>query len=75
VPNLHAVLAAVRAGAGFSVLPEYLCRADLAAGRLVVLHTPEVSPLNTLFLAHRAGVSSPAVAAVRARLQAAAKHW
>jgi DNA-binding transcriptional LysR family regulator len=75
VPNLHAVLATVRAGAGFSVLPEYLCRTDIAAGRLVVLHTPEVPPLNTLFLAHRAGASSPAVAAVRARIQEAAKHW
>jgi DNA-binding transcriptional LysR family regulator len=75
VPNLHAVLAAVRAGAGFSVLPEYLCRADLAAGRLVVLHAPEVPPLNTLFLAHRSGAPSPALAAVRARLLEAAKTF
>ncbi|MGI5241461.1 LysR family transcriptional regulator [Dactylosporangium sp. CA-139066] len=75
VPNLHAVLAAVRAGAGFSVLPEYLCRADLAAGRLVALHTPEVPPLNTLFLAHRTGLANPAVAHVRARLLEAAKTF
>lgn len=75
VPNLHAVRAAVLAGAGFSVLPEYLCRGDLAAGRLVALHSPEVPPLNTLFLAHRAGVAPPAVDAVRARLLHAAKSF
>jgi DNA-binding transcriptional LysR family regulator len=38
VPNLHAVLAAVLAGAGFSVLHSYLCAADVATGRLTVLH-------------------------------------
>jgi DNA-binding transcriptional LysR family regulator len=75
VPNLHAVLAAVRAGAGFSVLPHYLCRADIAAGRLVVLGDPQVPPLNTLFLAHRAGSTSSAVATVRARIQQAAQGW
>lgn len=75
VPNLHAVLAAVRAGAGFSVLPEYLCRADLAEGRLVVLEHPEVPPLNTLFLACRAGAASAAVVAVRGRLLEAAGTW
>jgi DNA-binding transcriptional LysR family regulator len=75
VPNLHAVRAAVLAGAGCSVLPEYLCRADLAAGRLVLLHEPEVPPLNTLFLAHRAGATAPAPAAVRERLLGAAKSW
>jgi DNA-binding transcriptional LysR family regulator len=70
VPNLHAVRALVLAGAGCSVLPEYLVRADLAAGRLVLLHDPPVPPLNTLFLAHRDGPVAPAVAAVRARLLA-----
>ncbi|MEU8815481.1 LysR family transcriptional regulator [Actinoplanes sp. NPDC048796] len=55
VPNLHAVLATVIAGGGYSVLPEYLCAADLAAGRLVRLHEPAVVPLNTIYLAERAG--------------------
>ncbi|GAA0520190.1 LysR family transcriptional regulator [Paractinoplanes deccanensis] len=55
VPNLHAVLATVLAGGGYSVLPEYLCAADLAAGRLVRLHEPAVVPLNTVYLAERAG--------------------
>ena len=39
-------------------------------GRLVLLHDPPVPPLNTLFLAHRAGPAAPAVAAVRAALLA-----
>jgi DNA-binding transcriptional LysR family regulator len=64
VPNLHAVLAAVRAGAGFSVLPTYLCRADIDAGNVVVLDDPPLRPLNTLHLARRAGM--PPTAAVTA---------
>lgn len=55
VPNLHAVLATVLAGGGWSVLPAYLCAADLAAGRLLRLHEPVIAPLNTLYLAERAG--------------------
>ena len=55
VPNLHAVLATVLAGGGYSVLPAYLCAADLAAGRLVLLHEPELAPLNTVYVAQRAG--------------------
>ena len=48
------------AGGGWSVLPAYLCAADLAAGRLVRLHEPVIAPLNTLYLAERAGEPSPA---------------
>ena len=55
VPNLHAVLATVLAGGGYSVLPEYLCATDLAAGRLVLLHEPRLAPLNTVYVAQRAG--------------------
>ena len=58
-PNLHAVRALVRAGAGISVLPEYLCAADLARGTLVRLHEPVLGPLNTLYLAQRAGEPAP----------------
>jgi DNA-binding transcriptional LysR family regulator len=65
VPNLHAVLAAVLAGAGYSVLPGYLCAADVATGRLTVLHHPPVPPLNTLYLVSRA--ASPTLAARRGR--------
>jgi DNA-binding transcriptional LysR family regulator len=63
VPNLHAVLAGVLAGAGYSVLPTYLCAEHVAAGRLVVLHEPAMSPLNTLYLARRAGPAPTAALA------------
>ncbi|MFE3455179.1 LysR family transcriptional regulator [Nonomuraea sp. NPDC059194] len=69
IPDLRGVLAAVRAGAGISVLPAYLCAADLAEGRLVALAAPEVPPLNTGYLAVRAGgLARPAVAMVYRRL-------
>lgn len=41
VPNLYAVLSAVTAGAGYSVLPRSLCQDHLAEGRLILLHDPE----------------------------------
>ncbi|GIM93876.1 LysR family transcriptional regulator [Paractinoplanes toevensis] len=71
VPNLHAVLAVVLAGGGWSVLPEYLCAADLAAGRLVKLHEPKLTPLNTLYLAWRAGETTGdrVAAALRTKLR------
>lgn len=69
VPDLRGVLAAVRAGAGASVLPTYLCDEALAAGELVLLSDPELPPLNTLYLATRSatGPNNPA-AVVRDRL-------
>ncbi len=76
VADLRAVLAATVAGAGVTVLPRYLCAADLASGALVAVHEPEVPPINTLFLATRAGVEDePGVAAVRRQLLAQARHW
>ncbi|GAA5037735.1 DNA-binding transcriptional LysR family regulator [Thermocatellispora tengchongensis] len=70
VPDLRGVLAAVTAGAGITVLPVYLCATELADGRLHLLHRPELPPINTLFLATRAGGAHPAAAAVRERLLA-----
>lgn len=55
VPDLRGVRDALLAGVGISVLPEYLVRADLAAGDLVLLDTPEVAPLNTVYVATRSG--------------------
>ena len=55
VPDLRGVRAAVLAGTGMSVLPRYLVEDDLAAGILTSLHTPEVAPLNTVYLATRTG--------------------
>lgn len=76
VADLRAVLAATVAGAGVTVLPRYLCADALTSGALVALHEPEVPPINTLFLAGRAGVEEePGVAAVRRHLLADARRW
>jgi DNA-binding transcriptional LysR family regulator len=73
VPDLNAVKSAVIAGAGFSVLPDYLCADALHARDLVILREPALPPINTLFLAARAGMlTRPAVAAVYAHLLARA---
>ncbi|MFF5173999.1 LysR family transcriptional regulator [Micromonospora sp. NPDC000089] len=76
VADLRAVKAAVLAGAGASVLPTYLCRGELASGALRTLLAPAVPPLNTLFLATRAGAAGRReVRAVRRALLAAAPGW
>ncbi|MFJ3304805.1 LysR family transcriptional regulator [Streptomyces sp. NPDC086549] len=76
VPNLYAVLSAVNAGAGYSVLPRSLCQEHLDTGRLILLHTPEEPPLNTLFLVQRPGAdTNPDVVRVRETLQKAARGW
>ncbi|WP_326580030.1 LysR family transcriptional regulator [Actinacidiphila glaucinigra] len=76
VPDLRGVLGAVVAGAGVTVLPRYLCEAELASGALVELLTPEDPPINTGFLVGRAGAPARApVTAVRERLLAAARDW
>ncbi|MFI8189306.1 LysR family transcriptional regulator [Streptomyces sp. NPDC085946] len=76
VPNLYAVLSAVTAGAGCSVLPRSLCQEHLDSGRLVLLHDPQEPPLTTLFLVQRPGAeANPAVLRVRERLRQAARGW
>ncbi|WP_055413969.1 MULTISPECIES: LysR family transcriptional regulator [Streptomyces] len=76
VPNLHAVVSAVTAGAGYSVLPRSLCHEHLASGALALLHDPDVPPLNTLFLVQRPGAdANPNVTRVRDRLRHAARAW
>lgn len=73
VPSLHAVIAAVRAGAGYSVLPRSLCEAELASGALVRLEEPERPRTTTLLLVQRPGAEqNPAtVQVVEALLRAA----
>ncbi|MBO1332999.1 LysR family transcriptional regulator [Streptomyces sp. VRA16 Mangrove soil] len=74
VPDLRAVTAAVTGGAGFSVLPRYLCDAELARGDLRLLHAPEDAPINTAFLVQRPGSSAnPHVTLVRDHLARAAR--
>ncbi|MFE7174560.1 LysR family transcriptional regulator [Streptomyces sp. NPDC057616] len=69
MPDLNALLAAVVGGAGFTVLPRYLCAGELAAGALVLLHDPDDPPINTAFLVQRPGaVTNPHVTLVRDHL-------
>jgi DNA-binding transcriptional LysR family regulator len=76
MPDLNAVKAAVAAGTGFSVLPRYLCAAELASGALVLLHDPDDPPINTAFLVQRPGSSAnPHVALVRDHLLEIARDW
>ncbi|MEU0005234.1 LysR family transcriptional regulator [Streptomyces sp. NPDC006314] len=76
VPDLRGVLAAVAAGAGFSVLPRYLCQDLLESGALVALLEPEDPPINTGFLVQRPGASdNPDVARVHALLLRSARTW
>ncbi|MFC8362872.1 LysR substrate-binding domain-containing protein [Streptomyces griseorubiginosus] len=76
MPDLNAVKAAVVGGTGFTVLPRYLCAAELASGSLVLLHDPEDPPINTSFLVQRPGTSgNPHVTVVRDHLLAAARDW
>ncbi|MFI6035894.1 LysR family transcriptional regulator [Streptomyces sp. NPDC051315] len=76
VPDLRGVLAAVVAGAGFTVLPRYLCLAELASGALVALHEPDDPPINTGFLVQRPGaVENPDVTRVRDLVLGAGRTW
>ncbi len=76
VPDLRAVLAAVVAGAGVSVLPRYLAEPALASGSVETLHQPQVRPLNTLYLAARTGgPANPAAAVVHRRLTERSREW
>ncbi|WP_181188315.1 LysR family transcriptional regulator [Actinopolyspora mortivallis] len=69
VPDLRGVRAAVVAGAGVTVLPRYLCAAELGSGELVPLLEPVDPPVNTGFLAHRTGAAQREhVTLVRERL-------
>ncbi|MEO3976563.1 LysR family transcriptional regulator [Streptomyces sp. CAU 1734] len=76
VPDLRGALAAVRSSAGFSVLPTYLCAEELARGEVVPLLEPEVSPLNTFFLAVRKGEPGPPdLTALHGHLLLKARLW
>ncbi|KAA8887290.1 LysR family transcriptional regulator [Nocardia colli] len=76
VADLRAVAGAVVAGAGISVLPRYLCAAQLDSGTLVTLLDPPDPPINTGFLVRRAGTDTrPHVDLVHARLRTAARTW
>lgn len=76
VPNLYAVVSAVAAGAGFSVLPRSLCEEHFAKGAIESIHDPAEPPLNTLFLVIRPDPdANPDIVRIRDVLQSAARSW
>ncbi|AVH54888.1 hypothetical protein C4B68_02715 [Streptomyces dengpaensis] len=76
MPDLRGVLAAVTAGAGFTVLPRYLCQDELASGALVTLHETDDPPINTAYLVQRpATPGNPHVTLVRDRLLGLGPSW
>ena len=61
--DLWSILAAVRGGAGITVLPHFYLDADLKSKKVVLLHEPKTPPLVEFYLAWRAGSqSNPAIA-------------
>lgn len=65
-PELRLLLELTKAGAGWTVLPDYLCANALASGQLVELQTAESAPINTIYLAWNKGtLRHPRVAYVR----------
>ena len=71
VPDLRGVLSLTAAGAGYTVLPRYLCRKDLAGGALVSLMEPASPPANTIFLAAKDPGTDVVGVACRALLESA----
>jgi DNA-binding transcriptional LysR family regulator len=53
IPDLHAIALAIEEGGGISILPDYLCREPLEAGRLRVLWEPSQRVTNEFWLAYR----------------------
>ncbi|MFC0435218.1 LysR family transcriptional regulator [Kutzneria buriramensis] len=55
VNDFRAVVAAVIAGAGLTVVPHYLVEEHIAAGRLAVLHEPPQPVVNSVHIGTRRG--------------------
>ncbi|MEV8378930.1 LysR family transcriptional regulator [Kribbella sp. NPDC056861] len=75
VPDLHAALAAVTAGAGVSVLPTYLVADAIRSEQLVRLYDPVIPPRNMLYLVNRTGPCQPQVKVAWRHLMTEAKFW
>ena len=73
--DLRGIITAVVAGGGWSVVPTYLARDELASGSLRVLHQPDEPPTNTLHLATPTGRTNPAIRMVCDRLHREATKW
>lgn len=74
-PDLRAVRAMLAAGAGVSVLPDYLCSPAIAAGELVELWAPPVAVTNTVWLATGKSSRHPRTSLVIDALRSAATGW
>lgn len=69
VPDLRVVARLVAAGAGWSVLPDYICTEAIAEGSLVNIAGPREAPENALYLVWtKAALRHPRVTLVRDRL-------
>ena len=76
VPDLRAVLACAATGAGFAVLPRYLCTPALERGDVVALHEPVIPPLRTYFLVVRTGTTAmPHISRAYEWLLRTAANW
>jgi DNA-binding transcriptional LysR family regulator len=53
LPDLRMIRQAIAAGFGFSVLPDYLCKAMVADHRLTLVLNPATAVTNQLWLAYR----------------------
>lgn len=68
-PDLRILRSLLAAGAGWSVLPDYLCHQDLKSGRIAELPTIRPGPDNIIYLVWNKGaLRHPRVAHVRDRL-------
>lgn len=75
VPDLRVVRRLVQLGAGWSVLPDYLCAEDLEAGRLAMMGEPGFPPANSLYLAwDKSALRHPRIAFVKNHLLAFASR-
>jgi DNA-binding transcriptional LysR family regulator len=69
VPDLRVVARLVAAGAGWSVLPDYICTEAIADGSLVNIAGLREAPENALYLVWtKAALRHPRVTFVRDRL-------
>ncbi|WP_250032197.1 LysR family transcriptional regulator [Paractinoplanes maris] len=74
--DLRGVLSMVVAGGGWTVLPRYLCAAELESGALTLLNDPDDPPINTAYLVERTAAPATAhLALVRAALLSAGPAW
>jgi DNA-binding transcriptional LysR family regulator len=74
-PDLRAVRTMVVAGAGISVLPDYLCDRAIAMGKLVELWRPTTPVTNTVWLATGRSSRHPRVSLAIDLLGKAAATW